>query len=113
VLVGVPGGGKRPQRQPAEVDLVAVRQAVVLEGAPSGGGGQDRGAGVPAELDGAGEEVGVQMRIRGERNRQAAPLGRPVQSAQVTACVDSQRAAVTEVEQIGAVASPSSTSGMR
>src|SRR5439155_9384901 len=41
VLVGVPGGGQGVQGQSVEVDLVAVAQCPVVEGAPAGGGGED------------------------------------------------------------------------
>jgi hypothetical protein len=104
VLVGVAGGGQRPQRQPAQVDLVAVAQALVREGPVPGGGGQHRGAVVVRELHGAGEEVGVQVGVGGEGHRQPVPLGGGPQGPQVPARVDGQRPAVAQVDEVGAVA---------
>jgi hypothetical protein len=39
-----PGGGQRPQGQPAEVDLLPIVESLVLEDALPGSGGQDLGA---------------------------------------------------------------------
>jgi hypothetical protein len=44
VLGGVPGSGQHPQREPAQVDLLAVLQAPVGEAQPAGAGRQDLGA---------------------------------------------------------------------
>ncbi len=106
VLVGVPRRGQRAQRQSAEVGLLAVGQAPVIEGTVPGGGGEDRGAVVVAELDGAGEEVGVQVRVGRVRHGQTTPPGRRVQGSQVTAGVHGERAAVAQVHEVGAVAQP-------
>ncbi len=103
VLVGVPGGGKRAQRQPAEIDLVAVTQPPMCEGTASGRGGEHGGAGVVMELDGAGEEVGVQMRVGREGDRETTPFRCPAQGAQVAARVHGQGAAVAQVDEVGTV----------
>ena len=59
-----------------------------------------------AELDGAGEEVGVQMGVTRVRDSQAATLRRRTQGTQVAARVHGQGAAVAQVEKVGAIAKP-------
>jgi hypothetical protein len=72
----VAGGGQRPQGQAAEIDLVAVAEAPVAEGPPPGGGGENFRAVVVGELDGAGEEVGVQVGVGSERDGETTPGSR-------------------------------------
>ena len=76
-----PGGGQGAQRQPAEVDLVAVAEAAVVEGALPGGRGEDLRAVVGGELAGAGQEVGVQVGVGGVRDRAARAGRRPRRTA--------------------------------
>jgi hypothetical protein len=61
VFRGVAGGRKRAQGEAAEVDLVAVAQADVVERALPGGRREDLRAVIAGELPGAGQEVGVQV----------------------------------------------------
>lgn len=97
MLVGVSGRGHRPQHQPSQIDLVSVGQAPVRERAVPGGRGQHRGAGVVGELDGAGHEIGVQVRIGRVRDGQPAAVRGRVQRRQVAGGVHGQRAAVAEI----------------
>ncbi|MCM4083149.1 hypothetical protein LXN57_36920 [Actinoplanes sp. TRM88002] len=66
-----PGGGQRAQGEPAEVDLGAVIEAGVVEGALPGGRRQNPGAVVVRELAGAGQEIGVQVGLGRVRDPQA------------------------------------------
>ncbi len=104
MLVGVPRGGQRPQRQPAQVDLVGVAQATMVEPAPAGRRGQHHRTVGGGKLAGAGQEVGVQVRVGGERDGHTAPGGGGPQRPQVPRRVHRQGPAVAEVEQVGAVA---------
>jgi hypothetical protein len=99
-----PGGGQRAQRQPAQVHLVAFVEAGVPEVAVAGGGGQHGRARVVGQLNRAGEEVGVQVGVRGERHGEPAPLGRGAQRAQVPARVHGEGTAVAQIDEVGAVA---------
>ena len=56
------------------------------------------------ELAAAGEEVGVQVGLDGERDRQPGPLGGGQVRSGVAGRVDDQGAAVAQVEQVGRVA---------
>ncbi len=106
VLVGVAGGGEGAQSEPAEVDLVAVAQPDVVELAAAGGGGEDGRAVGGGEVEGAGEEVGVQVGLGRERDAETGRGGHLPEAAQVAAGVDGQRPAVAEVDQVGAVPEP-------
>ena len=104
VLGGVPGRGQRAQGQPAEVDLVAVAEADMVEVPVTGGRGQDRRVVVGVQLPGAGQEVGVQVGVGGVRDPQTTSGGSAADRAQVPRRVHRQRPTVAEVEQVGAVA---------
>src|SRR5204862_5500884 len=106
VLVGVPRRREGLQGQPAEVDFVTVVQPHVVEAAAAGGAGEDGGAVVGGELAGAGEEVGVQVGVRGVGDPQPAPVGGGPQRTQVAGRVHREGPPVAEVEQVGAVAQP-------
>jgi hypothetical protein len=72
----------------------------------AGGGGEHRCAVGVGQLAGAGQEIGVQMGVRGERHPQPPLLnGRP-HGAQVAAGVHHQGPTVAEVGEVGAVAQP-------
>lgn len=58
------------------------------------------------ELDGAGEEVGVQVGVGRVRHPQAPPSGSGPQRAQVPARVHCEGASVAEVDEVGAVSQP-------
>jgi hypothetical protein len=104
VLVGVPGSAQRAQPEATQVELVAVAEAGVVEGATAGGRRDDGRAVGGGELAGTGEEVGVQMGVRGVRDPQR-PLGRDrPQLTQVATGVDGQRSTVAEVDEVGGVA---------
>ena len=104
VLGGVAGRGQRAQRQPAQVDLVAVVQAAVCRTRVTGRRGEHRRAVVGAELvrrrTGSRRAGGCPPRTRSAAR--AAP--RPPHRPQVTARVHDQGPPVTEVHQVGAVA---------
>ena len=71
-------GSPGPQRQPAQVDLIAVGQPPVTIGPASCCGREDMRAVVGGQLQRAGQEVGVQVRISRERDPQPTPVsGRP------------------------------------
>ena len=92
VLVGVPGRGQRAQGQPAQVDLVAVAQAAVVErrGRPAAEA-RTCAPSSAASWTRAGQEVGVQVGVGGERDPQPAPVGGRAHRAQVARRVDRQR----------------------
>jgi len=103
VLAGVARRGQRPQAQPAQVYLVAVGQRGMREGAAPRRGRQHGRALVRGQLHGPGQEIGVQVRVGGERDRQAPPGRGPAQGAHVTGGVDGQRPPVAQVGQVGRV----------
>ncbi|MER6175673.1 hypothetical protein [Streptosporangium sp. NPDC001681] len=104
MLIGVTRRGRRPQPQPAQVDLVTAGQAPMREGLVPVGGDQHGCAELVAELHGTGQEIGVQVRVGSVRNRQAAPPRGGVQGAQVAAGVHGQATAIAQVNEVGAVA---------
>jgi len=55
------------------------------------------------KLSGAGEEVGMKMGVRGERNCEVARLRRAAKRAQVQTWIDRERVAVTEIDELAAV----------
>ena len=103
MLIGVPGSGQGPQPQPAQIDLVAVGERGVLEGAMPGCRGQHSGALVGGQLHGPGQEISVQVRVGSERHPQAPPGGGLAQGPQVARRVDGQRPPVAQVSQVGGV----------
>jgi hypothetical protein len=106
VLVGVPGRGQRHQAQPAEVDLVTFAQSAVFEPAPAGGRGQDRGAVLVCQLHSPGQEVRMQMGVRGEPDPHAGLARCGAHRPQVTRRVNHECRAVCEVDQVAGVAQP-------
>jgi len=106
VLGGVAGGLQGAQSQPAEVDLVAVTEPQVVEGALPGGRGEDLRTVIVSELPGAGKEIGVQVGLGRVRDPQT-PLRRgSVDGTQVQGRVNREGTAVAEVEQVGTIAQP-------
>ena len=100
----MPGSGQRPQSQPTEVDLVPVRQSPVRE-LPAARPRCEHGrALVGGQLNGAAQEVGVQVGVGGIGDLQAAARGLGPHRAQVAARIDGKGAAVREVHEIGRVA---------
>jgi hypothetical protein len=98
MLVGMAGRAQRPQPQATEVDLVTVAQAAVGELAVPGRRSQHPRAFGRRQLPGAGQEVRVQVRVGGERDRQP-PASRGIgRRAQVEAHVDHHRPAVAEID---------------
>ena len=73
MLSGMAGRRPGPQRQAAQVDLIPVRQPPVTEGTAPGRGREDLRAVVGGQLHRPGQEVGVQVRIGGERDLQPVP----------------------------------------
>ena len=104
VLIGVPRGAQGAQPQAAEIGLVSVAQSGVVEVAAAGGGCQHRRGVRRRELAGAGEEVGMEVGVGGERDPQPAGRECVAHRAQVTARVHRERAAVAEVDEIRRVA---------
>src|SRR5688500_3674977 len=82
VLVGVPGSAQGAQGQPAQVDLVAVAQPAVAVGALPGRRGKQLRA-VGGQVDGAGDEVGVQVGVGGVGDGEPTLLHSGVDRAQV------------------------------
>jgi hypothetical protein len=74
VLGGVAGGGQGPQRQAAQVDLVAVAQPSVGEGQLGRSRRQHPGPGA-SKLARPGDEVGVQVSLGNPGDPQTPPLG--------------------------------------
>ena len=108
-----PGVASVRRRQPAQVDLVAVAQPAVGELAvPRRAEASTVAPSVGGELDRAGEEVGVQVGVRGERHGQPPLVGGGAQRAQVAAGVDRERPAVAEVDQVAVLPRPSSRIGI-
>ncbi len=104
MLVGVPGRADGLQRQPTQIDLVPVAQSPMWELAPAGGRGQHRGAIGGGQMQGTGEEVGVQVGVRGERHRQTPTRGGLAHRPHVPRRIDHQSAAVAQVQQPSGVA---------
>ena len=103
MLSGVAGGSPGPQRQPAQVHLIPVSQPPVTEGPASGGGREDLRAVLGRQLPRPGQEVGVQVRVGGERGRQPVPGGGRPHRPQVPRHIDRQRPAIPQVHQVGRV----------
>ena len=70
VFVRVTGGHQRPQPEPAQVDLVAVRQPGVWKLPPACRGREDGRAVGGGQVERAGEEVSVQVRVGREGHRE-------------------------------------------
>ena len=66
-------------------------------------GGQYRGAVIGGQLNGPGQEVGVQVRVGGERHPQAPPGRGLAQGPQVAGGVDGQRPPAAQAGQVGGV----------
>ena len=73
MLSGMAGRHPGPQRQAAQIHLIPVRQPPVTEGTSPGRGREDLRAVVGGQLHRPGQEVGVQVRVGGERDRQPVP----------------------------------------
>ena len=97
-----PGGGQRPQRQPAEVDLLSVMESPVLEDAVPGGGGQNL-CPFGGELSAPRDEVGMQVGLGAVGDTEPSG-GRGAQvRGRVAFGIDDQRPAVAEVDDVGGV----------
>lgn len=59
----------------------------------------------------AGQEVGVQVRVGGDRDPQPTPHGGCPHRPQVSRHIDRQRPAIPQLHQVGRVPRPSSTTG--
>ena len=106
VLSGVAGGSPGPQGQPAQVHLITVSQPPVAEGPAPGRGREDLRAVVGGQLQRPGQEVGMQVRVSGERGRQPVPHGGRPHRPQVPRHIDRQRPAIPQVHQVGRVPQP-------
>jgi hypothetical protein len=106
VLVGVTGRAQGTQPQSAEVELVAVTHSGVVELPAARGGSHDHCTVGGRELPRPGEEVGVQVGVRGVGDAKLAGGGGCVQGPLVAASVHRQGAAIAEVDQVGGVAEP-------
>lgn len=69
---------------------------------PGRRGQHDRTVG-GSQLPGAGQAVGVQVGVGGERDGDSPPGGVALQRPQIPRRINGQGSAVTEVEQVGAV----------
>src|SRR5207302_1734159 len=103
VLERVPRRRQRAQRQPSEVEFLTIVETAVRERALALRRRQDLRT-VCSKLPAAGEEVGMQMRVGCERDIQLmAPRGLNVWS-RITRRIDDQRPAITEIDEVRAVA---------
>ena len=94
----------RGQDQSTEVDPVAVAQTLMLVPALTGCRGQHGCGLVVGEVAGAAEEVGVQVGVGDEPDPQPRTASRGPRRAQVAGRIDHERAAVAQVDHVGAVA---------
>jgi hypothetical protein len=86
----------------------------VTEGPASGCGRENVRAVAGGQLPGSGQEVGVQVRVSGECDRQPAPPGgRPQipQISQISRRIHRQRLPISQTHQVGRIPQPSSTTG--
>ena len=70
-----PGVRPGPQGEPAQVHLITVGQPVMGERAAPGGRAEDFRAVAGGELAGPGQEIGMQVGFRRERDPQPIPAG--------------------------------------
>ena len=103
VLVGVARGGPPTKRQPAQVDLSAVHQSEVVEASVSVRGADHPGAVATGKADRTRQEVGVQVRLRGERDGQSVRRRGGVDRPQVERGVHGQSPPITQIHQISLV----------
>jgi len=103
VLGRVTRGGDGAQAKAAEAEFVAVVEAAMgpLEAA---GSRSEHGRAPGGELAAAGEEVGMQVGLDGERDGQAGAFGRGQVRGGLACRVDHEGAVVTEVDEVGRVA---------
>ena len=80
----MPGRPEGAQPQTPEVEVVTVAQPVVSEAPVPGGRGQHRRARSRSELTSAGDEVRVQVGVRGDGDAKTPGVGGRLQGAQVT-----------------------------
>src|ERR1700730_17241016 len=102
-MVAVTAREKRTQSQSAEVHLVAVVKPGVGEFAVTGRRRQHLCPIGDTELVCAGKEVGMQVRVGGERHSQTKPGGGRMHGAQVTAHIDDECTSVAEVDEVGGI----------
>jgi hypothetical protein len=102
----MPRGRPRPQGQATKVGLVPVRQPPVLEGASPSGGRENLRAVLGRQLQRPGQEVRMQVRVSGERDRQPVTLSCCPHRPQVPRHIDRQRPPVPQVHQVGRVPQP-------
>ncbi len=103
VLRGMPGRGQRPQRQPAQIDLLAAAQLLMTE-RQSGTSGGEQPRAEAGQLPAAGDVVGMHMSVGGEGDPQPVPGGQAEIGTGVAARVHRQGQAVGHLRQVGAVA---------
>jgi hypothetical protein len=103
MLGGVAGGRQRPQPKAAQVDLLPVAQTAMWELEPCRSR-RDHGGAQGGQLAAAGDEVGMQVRLGGPGQPQAAASGGGQVGTGVARGVQHQPAAVAQVDQVGGVA---------
>jgi hypothetical protein len=100
-----------PQRHPRPGPPRPRPPGPVTEGPASGCGRENVRAVAGGQLPGSGQEVGVQVRVSGERDRQPAPPGGRPQIPQISRRIHRQRLPISQTHQVGRIPQPSSTTG--
>src|ERR1700730_2881672 len=99
MFLGVPGRRDRPQREPAELDLISIADAAVRKLAAAQGRTEHRRP-VSGEFPASRNEIGVQMRLGCVSNLEAEPLGHLRVERRVAGRVDHERASIAEGDEI-------------
>jgi hypothetical protein len=105
VLRGVPGRGDDLERQPTQLEFVTVTQRPVGVGELAAGRGQKLRAGTN-EFATTGDEVGMQVGLHHEPWDESTPGELAQIGPRITLRVDDQRATITQIHHVGAVAQP-------
>ncbi len=103
MLGDVAGRGQSSERETSEVDVVAILQSAVGVSRGSRAGGQSLGPPRLQQLPAAGDEVGMEVGLGGEADRQPTAL----RSRQVGAGVagsTTRGAAIVQVDEVRGVA---------